>query len=282
MSEAQRFDTYIDSGKARSGLNLVELRRSKDLVYLLTKRDFVSKYKQSVLGPLWILITPILNSVVFAFVFGTLAGLSTDGLPRILFYLTGNTLWSLFSGSVATCANSFLQNRTLFSKVYFPRITVCVSSVLSSCINFAIQFVMLILFIVYYALSGIHIAFTPYVFLIPMLLTQCLLLGMGVGMLLSATTIKYRDFIQMISFGMTVWMYLTPVAYPLSVSNGTINTIMLINPMTSVIQNYRFALLGAGSFILWPWVGSLLLTLLLSLLGLKAFRHVERTVVDTL
>lgn len=282
MSEAQRFDTYIDSGKARSGLNLVELRRSKDLVYLLTKRDFVSKYKQSVLGPLWILITPILNSVVFAFVFGTLAGLSTDGLPRILFYLTGNTLWSLFSGSVTTCANSFLQNRTLFSKVYFPRITVCVSSVLSSCINFAIQFVMLILFIVYYALSGIHIAFTPYVFLIPMLLTQCLLLGMGVGMLLSATTIKYRDFIQMISFGMTVWMYLTPVAYPLSVSNGTINTIMLINPMTSVIQNYRFALLGAGSFILWPWVGSLLLTLLLSLLGLKAFRHVERTVVDTL
>lgn len=282
MSEAQRFDTYIDSGKARSGLNLVELRRSKDLVYLLTKRDFVSKYKQSVLGPLWILITPILNSVVFAFVFGTLAGLSTDGLPRILFYLTGNTLWSLFSGSVATCANSFLQNRTLFSKVYFPRITVCVSSVLSSCINFAIQFVMLILFIVYYALSGIHIAVTPYVFLIPMLLTQCLLLGMGVGMLLSATTIKYRDFIQMISFGMTVWMYLTPVAYPLSVSNGTINTIMLINPMTSVIQNYRFALLGAGSFILWPWVGSLLLTLLLSLLGLKAFRHVERTVVDTL
>ena len=282
MSEAQRFDTYIDSGKARSGLNLVELRRSKDLVYLLTKRDFVSKYKQSVLGPLWILITPILNSVVFAFVFGTLAGLSTDGLPRILFYLTGNTLWSLFSGSVTTCANSFLQNRTLFSKVYFPRITVCVSSVLSSCINFAIQFVMLILFIVYYALSGIHIAFTPYVFLIPMLLTQCLLLGMGVGMLLSATTIKYRDFIQMISFGMTVWMYLTPVAYPLSVSNGTIYTIMLINPMTSVIQNFRFALLGAGSFILWPWVGSLLLTLLLALLGLKAFRHVERTVVDTL
>lgn len=282
MLEAQYFDTYIDSSKSHSGITLAELRRNKDLIYLLTKRDFVSKYKQSVLGPLWMLISPILGSLVFAFVFGTLAGLSTDGLPRILFYMTGNTLWSLFSHSVTTCANSFIQNRTLFSKVYFPRVTVCISSVLSSCINFAIQFVMLILFMIYYAFKGVHIAITPYMLLIPLLLAQCLLLGIGVGMILSATTIKYRDFIQMIGFGMSAWLYLTPVAYPLSISTGTIHTIMLINPMTSVIQNYRFALLGSGSFLLWPWIGSLILTAAVVVLGLRTFHRVERTVVDTL
>lgn len=282
MQGKQSFDTFIQGGKARFRFNLAELRHNRDLVYLLTRRDFVSSYKQSILGPLWMLVTPILNSLVFALVFGKLAGLSTDNLPRILFYLTGNTLWALFSTCVTRSANAFLGNNTLFSKVYFPRLAINISTVLSAFINFMIQFVMLVLFILYYRLTGVPIPFTPYLLLVPALVLQCLLLGMGTGMILSATTIKYRDLVQMIGFGMTVWMYLTPVAYPLSISSGTLHTLMLVNPMTAVIQNYRFALLGSGSFLFWPWMGSLALTFVILFLGLWSFRRVESTVIDTL
>lgn len=282
MAATEKYDTYIDSNHGRQRLNLGELRHSWDLIYLMTTRDLISQYKQSILGPLWILIAPLLTSVMFSLVFGRLAGLSTDNLPRILFYLTGNTMWSLFSSCVTRSSSAFVTNRVLFSKVYFPRLSICVSNTLSSLITFIVQFAMLVLFIVYYLITGVDLHITLYALLAPVLLLQCLILGTGIGMILSSITIKYRDVMQLIGFTMTVWMYLTPVAYPLSITSGKLYIVMLLNPMTSVVQNYRFALLGSGSFLLWPWIGSLLFSVAAFFFGIWCFRRVENTVVDTL
>lgn len=282
MQDQKTFDTWIVGTDQGLRLDLKDLLKCKSLIYLLTRKEFVSKYKQSILGPLWMFINPIVGSVVFALVFGTFAGLGTDGLPRILFYLSGNTFWSLFSTIVVASSNAFFTNRNLVSKVYFPRLAVFISTAVSGCIIFAIQFVMLCGFIVYYNVTGTATPFTPYLFLVPVLVLQNVLLGLGVGMTLSSLTIKYRDFVQMISFGISLWMYLTPVAYPLSVSSGKLYTLMLFNPMTSIIQNYRFSLLGSGSFLLLPWIISLVITVVMLLVGLWSFRRVERTVIDIL
>jgi lipopolysaccharide transport system permease protein len=262
-------------------LRLGELWRYRDLIWLFVRRDFVAFYKQTILGPLWYLIQPIITTLVFTVIFGNIAKLSTDGLPPFLFYLAGNTIWSYFSASLLSTSNTFTQNVGIFGKVYFPRLAIPISIIFSNFISFSIRFGVFLVFLLYFKLTGVAIYLTWWIMLLPVLLLLMAGQGLGLGIIISSLTTKYRDLQQLLSFGVTLLMYISPVIYPLSTAQGVWRWLILANPMTPVIETFRLAFLGTSSLDPIYLCYTAAFTLVALLIGILIFNHVEATFMDT-
>lgn len=263
-------------------LQFRDLWRYRDLVMLFVRRDFVAQFKQTILGSSWFVIQPLLTTIVFAVVFGNLAGLSTDHLPKMLFYFSGNVVWLYFSNVLTASANTFVGNAHLFGKVYFPRLAVPLSLTISNLIKFGLQVGFFLVFWLYYALMGTGIRMTPASFLFPVLVLIMAGQALGVGILFSAMTTKYRDLRFLLEFGVRLAMYATPVIFPLSsITGGRLRLVLLANPMTPVIEVFRLGFLGQGT-LNWGWLAYSAGFAIVSLLvGVVAFNRVERTFMDT-
>jgi len=273
--------THISAKHSLFDLKLKEFWQYRDLVWLFTRRSFMVSYMQTILGPLWLFINPLLTSITYVVLFGNIAKLSTDGVPQLLFYLSGNAVWTFFSGCVTTNASTFTNNAYLFGKVYFPRLVMPVSNVLSKLILFGIQMLMVLVLLLWYTVRGTVAPLWKYWLLLPVLLIWLGVLGMGVGIIISSLTTKYRDLHVLVEFGMSLWMYATPVVYPLSTVNAGLRRILLLNPVTPVVELYRRILLGVGQVDGTYLLYSLLVTLVIALAGVLIFTHVERTFMDT-
>ena len=262
-------------------LRLGELWHYRDLVGLFVRRDFVSVYKQTILGPLWYLIQPLITTIMFTVVFCKIANLPTDGLPQFLFYMAGTVIWSYFAECLNKTSVTFIQNAHLFGKVYFPRLAVPVSVLLSNLITFIIQFGFLLIFMVYFALRGSSVRPNLWLLSLPLLILLMAGLGLGFGIIVSSLTTKYRDLRFLVTFGVQLLMYATPVIYPISTIPAQYQTLLLINPMTPVVECFRYALLGAGTvnplFLLYS-SGFIVAVLIV---GALIFNRVEATFMDT-
>ena len=274
--------TRISSQRNWRDLRLKEVWQYRDLILIITKRGFQLTYKQTVLGPLWLILRPFITSVVYSIVFGHIAGIQTAGVPGLLFYLASTGIWNFFSACVTGNASVFTANAYLFGKVYFPRLTVPVSQVLSALIQFAIQAIMVLLLLVYYTVKGIlHPVLWTWIFIPPILLILGIM-GMGTGIIISSMTTKYRDLSILVGFGMNLWMFCTPVVYPLSeVPMGWLHTLVQANPVTPLIELYRHILLGEGKIIPVACLWSFFFTLIVAFAGMLIFNRVERTFMDT-
>ena len=263
-------------------LKLREVWRYRDLIALFVKRNFVVSYKQTILGPAWIFLMPLFSSLVQAFVFGGIAGIATDGIPMLLFYLFSNAVWGFFATCLTSNANTFTDNAYVFGKVYFPRLTTPISNIFSAVIRFGIQMVLVLAFMAYFLIRGeVHPNWGAW----PVILVELLhlgILGMGCGIIISSLTTKYRDLIVLIDFGVSAWMYLTPVVYPLStIGQEWMKTALMVNPVTMPLEVMRCAVLGKGVFH-WGFYGlSWAITLLVAFTGIVIFNKVERTFMDT-
>lgn len=273
--------SIITSKKEFLNLNFKELFQYKDLLFLFVKRDFISVYKQTILGPLWFFIQPVFTTLIFTVVFGRFAGLSTDGAPQFLFYLSGITCWNYFSDSLIKTSNTFIENQNIFGKVYFPRIITPLSIVISSLIKFGIQFLLFVFFYLYYVFfTDSKIEINAYVLLFPYILLLMAVLGLGLGMIISSLTTKYRDLRFLIQFGVQLWMYATPIIYPLSSLDGNHKTIALINPMTSIIETFKYGFMGHGTFEWLYLIYSSLIAFMLLVIGLIIFSRTEKNFMD--
>ena len=266
-------------------LHLSELAHYKDLIFLFVKRNFVSLYKQTVLGPAWAVIQPLLTTVVFSLIFGTIAGLAADGVPSFIFYLTANVIWAYFSTCLTTTSDTFIANSSILGKVYFPRLVMPISTVLSKLIDFAIQFSFMVIFVIYFAVTK-QIHPNWYVLMTPVVLLQLAMLSLGVGVIISAATTKYRDLRMLVSFGVQLWMYATPVAYDMfSITGfapgGKYYGLIMCNPVTPIVNMFRYAFLGIGQ-IDWLYYGiSWIVTIVVLFIGVVMFSRVEKTFMDT-
>lgn len=262
-------------------LRLRELWSGRELVGLFVWRDFVSLYKQTILGPLWYVIQPLATTIVFTVIFGRIAKLPTDGMPQFLFYMAGTVVWSYFSTCLTKTSQTFLANAAVFGKVYFPRLTVPISLVLSSMIGFVIQFLLFCGFLVYFVVAGSAAQPNAYALLLPVLVILMAGMGLGFGIVVSALTIRYRDLQYLVAFGMSLAMYLTPVVYPLSSVHGKLRLLVLANPMTSIVETFRRGFLGVGDATWLMLAYSAVFTAVLLLIGSLLFHRVERTFMDT-
>ena len=263
-----------------------EVLEYKDLIFLLARRNLSVKYKQTVLGPLWLVIMPVISALVSTFVFGGIAGLEnqTGGVPYFVFYFSAFTLWAYFSACITDTATTFSGNATLFRKVWFPRAVVPLSDILSELLRFAVQFVLLLIIMLISALA-FGAKYSPawgLLWLLPLILVQSALLALGVGLLLSALTAKYRDLSSLVPLGVDAWKYLTPVVYTASSLTGWVRTFCLVNPMGAGVEAFRYILLGTGGSVEWVFLAiGLAETLVVLGAGLLLFHRVERTFVDT-
>jgi len=262
-------------------LHLSDIWRYRDLTMLFVWRDFVAEYKQTILGPLWYLIQPLFSTIVFTIVFGKVAKIPTDGLPPFLFYMAGVTCWNYFAECLTRTSGTFITNAGLFGKVYFPRLTVPLSIVISNILKFGIQFLFFIGFLLYFMINGAPIRPNCWIFLMPYLLLLMAGLGLGAGIIISALTTKYRDLQYLVTFGVQLLMYATPIVYPLSVVPEKYKWLALANPMAPIIETFRYAFLGSGSFNVTYLIYSTITTLILLLLGVILFNRVEKTFMDT-
>ena len=267
MQTSETWDIEITPDRKWYELNLKEVFKYKDLIFLFVKRSFSSQYKQTILGPLWFIINPLITSFISTIIFGNIAGIESEGIPYFLFYLTGYTLWNYFSSCVTETAATFTTNANVMGKVYFPRLTMPIASVIFAAINMLIVFVMSIVALGIYVVQGVSISPNWTLVLIPVYMLQTAALGLGIGIIISSLTTKYRDLNILVSFGLSLWMYLTPVVYPMSEVGGLLNTIIMINPMSSIINNFKYALLGCGTFEMGFWLLSLVITLVIDLIG---------------
>lgn len=274
--------THITSRHRLIDLNLREVWQYRDLIFLFTKRSFVITYKQTILGPAWIFLNPLISSIVYAFVFGGIAGISTDGIPQMLFYLCSNAIWIYFSSGLTKNANVFANNANVFGKVYFPRLTMPIANVLEAVVQFGVQMLLVLLFLIYYLIAG-SVAPNWWAWLfIPVVLVHLGLLSLGCGIIISSLTTKYRDLSILVTFGIQLWMYATPIVYPISqLADGTMKTILMINPVTAPVELFRYAVLGQGSFSWFSYGMSWVITVLVVLAGIMIFNHVEKTFMDT-
>lgn len=274
------------TSEKKTSFNFKEIWQYRDLISLLIKREFVSKYKQTILGPAWAVIQPLLTTVVFTFVFGNMAGLANTGaVPTFLFYMCGNVAWQFFSGCLNETSNTFIANSATMGKVYFPRLCMPISTMLSQLISFGIQSVMFLVFLVIYLfIPGYEIGINWFALMSPLLVLQMGMLGLGCGIIISACTTKYRDLRFLVGFGVSLWMYGTPVAYSLDVfGTGTLSVILRLNPMTPIIEMLRYGFLGsdAGSINWMYYAISWVVTLVILTIGILQFNKVERTFMDT-
>lgn len=267
-------------------LPIRELLRYKDLIFLFVKRNFISLYKQTVLGPAWAVIQPFLTTVVFSLVFGSIAGLAPGGVPSFIFYLSGNVIWGYFSACLTQTSDTFIANSGILGKVYFPRLVMPVSTVLSKLIDFAIQFAFMLIFVVIYTLTNAGVHPNWYMLMTPVLILQLAMLSLGCGVIISAATTKYRDLRMLVTFGVQLWMYASPIAYDMF-SMGAFAPgskyygLYMLNPVTPVVNVFRYGFLGIGQ-IDWLYYGiGWITTVVLLFLGVLLFSRVEKTFMDT-
>lgn len=276
------YHTHISAKHKWLALNLKEVWQYRDLIVLFTKRNFIVSYKQTILGPAWLFLTPLLSSIVQAFVFGKIAGIGTDGVPTYLFYLCSNAIWAYFASCLNNNANTFTDNANVFGKVYFPRLVTPISNVISTVVRFGIQMILVLCFLIYFLIRGAVAPHWAAWLMIPVELLHMGVLGMGCGIIISSMTTKYRDLTVLVSFGVQLWMYLTPVVYPLStVTEGWMRTALCINPVTSSVELMRYAILGQGTLNWGYYALSWVLTALVAVIGIMIFNKVERTFMDT-
>ena len=277
----ESWDLIISPTRKWWDFRIKELWEYRDLIVLFVKRDFIATYKQTILGPLWYLINPILNTVVFTFIFNNIAGLSTDETPPFLFYMTGTVVWSYFSNVLITTSNTFVGNEGIFGKVYFPRMTVPVSLVFSGLVKFIIQYFLFLIFLFYFMVQGSSIRPNLWVLATPVLILIMAGFGLGAGVIVSALTTKYRDLQGLVPIGTQLMMYLTPIIYPVSSIPDKYRPILFLNPLTSVFETLRYAYLGSGTLDLNSLVYSLIFMVGLLMVGTALFNRVEATFMDT-
>ena len=282
ISQAEEnWDTIIEPRSSTLSLNLKELWRYRDLLLMFVKRDIITIYKQTVLGPVWYIVQPIMTTAVYILVFGNIAKISTDGLPQVLFYLSGIIIWSYFANTFNTTSQTFKSGKDIFGKVYFPRLIMPLSKVTSGLIRFGIQFVFFVSVYTYFILNDFDISPNYALAYFPLFILTMAGLGLGFGLIFSAMTAKYRDLTFLIQFGVQLLMYATPVIYPVSTIPEKYKLYILANPMTPIVEGFRYALLGAGSFDIYHLLYSLAVTGIILLLGIFIFNKTERTFMDT-
>lgn len=281
MEQDNNWNLEIKPKRNLLDVNLKEIWQYKDLIFLFVRRDFVAKYKQTILGPLWFIVQPLLTTIMFTIVFGNIAGISTDGLPKTLFYLSGITAWNYFANSLKATSNTFVANAGIFGKVYFPRLTMPISTVISGLIQFAIQFSFLLAFMIYYWIIGAKFSPNIYLLLLPVLILMMAGLGLGFGIIISSLTTKYRDLTNLVAFGVQLWMYGTPIIYPLSKIPDKYKLYVILNPVTPIIETFRYSLLGRGVFQWWQLAYSFAFMIILLAIGIILFNKVEQTFMDT-
>jgi lipopolysaccharide transport system permease protein len=277
----KEWDLIIEPQSSLLELNLKDVWRYRDLLWLLVKRDFVSFYKQTILGPLWFFIQPLFTTIIFTFIFGKLAGLSTDGLPQPLFYMAGITAWNYFADCLTKTSMVFRDNANIFGKVYFPRLIMPLSIVVSNLVRFAVQMILFFMMLGYYAYYGANFHLNATVLLFPVLVLLMALLGLGLGLIITALTTKYRDLAFLITFGVQLMMYATTVIYPLSAAPSAYKWVIELNPMTGIIEAFRYGFLGEGSLTFQTLGYSVIFTLVSLFLGVIIFNKTEKTFVDT-
>lgn len=280
-SNFNKWDLVIDGKSPLIDLKFSELWSYRDLLLMFVKRDFVSFYKQTILGPLWFFIQPLFTTIIFTFVFGNLAGLSTDGLPQPLFYLAGITAWNYFGDCITKTSTVFKDNANIFGKVYFPRLIMPLSIVISNLLRFGVQLMLFFGLMLYFALNGADFHVTSALFFIPILVLMMALLGLGLGLIITAMTTKYRDLSFLVTFGVQLLMYMTTVIYPLTAAPEKYKWIIELNPMTAIIETFRYAFLGQGSVSAAALGYSGTVTLAILLFGVLIFNKTERNFVDT-
>lgn len=289
MTEAPKFKTTITSDHRLFDLHLKETLQYRDLIFLFVKRDFTAKYKQTILGPAWALIQPLLTTVVFTIIFGRLAKLTTADvagdfvIPGFLFYMISNICWSYFSGTLEATSNTFLANRATMGKVYYPRLVSPISTAFSNLISFVIQLVMFLVIWAFFLIrGGTSIRVSPMLLLIPLLVVQMIVLSVGCGIIISAITTKYRDLAMLVGFGLQLWHYACPIAYGLQLVPAKWLGLYMLNPVTSIITTFRYAVFGFGYFNLTYYLLSWGVSIVVFVIGLILFSRIERTFMDTI
>lgn len=285
MNNVEDWTLIIEPKSKLLSLNLKEIWRYKDLLEMYIKRDIVTFYKQTILGPLWFFIQPIFTTIVYMFVFGGLAGIPTDGIPQALFYLSGITLWNYFSETLTKTSDTFLQNQAIFGKVYFPRLIAPLSITLTGLIKMFIQFGLFAIVYIWFIIKGVDVKPNIYALLFPLLLLILANLSLGFGIIISSLTTKYRDLKFLIQFAVQLWMFATPVIYPLSVMEGSWRKYIWIiqaNPVTAVMETFKYGFLGQGTFSWFSLSYSFLFSLVLLFLGIIVFNKVERSFMDVI
>ncbi|HRI83897.1 MAG TPA: ABC transporter permease [Ignavibacteria bacterium] len=262
--------------------HLKDVWRYRDLLMMFVRRDFVAVYKQTILGPFWFFLQPILTTITFTVVFGNIARISTDGIPPLLFYMSGIVSWGYFSDCLTRTSSTFVSNANIFGKVYFPRLVSPLSNIISLLMKFGIQLFLFTCFLIYYLMNGsVNVNPNMYILMTPYLLILMAGLGLGFGIIVSSLTTKYRDFSFLVSFGVQLLMYATPVIYPLSALPEKYKWIVLANPMTAIIDTFRFAFLGAGTFDPGNLIYSTIFMIVTLSIGILIFNRVEKTFMDT-
>jgi lipopolysaccharide transport system permease protein len=277
----KEWDLVIEPQSSLFDLHLKDVWRYRDLLWLLVKRDFVSFYKQTILGPLWFFIQPLFTTIIFTFIFGNLAGLSTDGLPQPLFYMAGITAWNYFADCLTKTSTVFRDNAQIFGKVYFPRLIMPLSIVVSNLVRFGVQFLLFVLMMLYYYFHHANFHITTAIVLFPLLVLLMALLGLGLGLIITALTTKYRDLAFLISFGVQLMMYATTVIYPLSAAPPKYKFLIGLNPMTGIIEAFRYGFLGRGVISFNTLGYAIIVTVVSLVLGVIIFNKTEKTFVDT-
>ena len=286
-SKTEKWTTVIRPHTGWFDINLKEVWDYRDLILLFVKRNFIITYKQTILGPLWVVVSPLITSVIFTVVFGNIAGLAESGVPSFLFYMAGNAIWSFFASCITGTANTFVTNAGLFGKVYFPRLTMPISQVVISFINLLIQMLMFFCFWVWFYFFGQEygtVQMNLWVLALPAVLLLVMVMGLGVGIIVSSLTTKYRDLAIVVSFGVQLWMYATPVVYSMSeIAAGSprLLVLMRLNPMTEPVQVFRYALLGCGEISPAWLLYSAVVALVTLVAGVVLFSRVEKTFMDT-
>ena len=280
LQDNEKWDLVLQPKSKLLDLKIRELIRYRDLVLLFIKRDFTTAYKQTILGPLWYIVQPLVSTVMYTFIFGNLAEIGTDGVPYLLFYFAGTMLWTYFTGTLNSASSVFTSNSGLFGKIYFPRLTVPISTTVGHIIKLGIQFACLLVFYVYYLIVGANVNPSWWILAFPLLIIWIGLLGCGIGMVISALTTKYRDLNQLLSFGLSLAMYATPIVYPLSEAPANLAWVFYINPMSAPVELFRIWFYGAGSVPTPMIFLSLGMTAVFFFFGLVLFNRNERTFVD--
>jgi len=276
----ENWDVVITAKNKLFNLNLKELRDYKDLVKLMIRREFVSVYKQTIFGPLWFVFQPLMSTFLYMFVFGNIAQMGTDNIPQALFYFSGTMLWTFFATTLQKCSDTFINNAGLFGKVYFPRFTMPIAYVANAFFTLLIQFGFMMIFYFYYLARGVTFAVPWWIVMTPVYILQLGLLGIGIGIMISAWTTKYHDLRNLVSFGLSLLMYATPVVYPVSSIPIRWKLLFQINPVTPAIEMFRYSLFGKGSLDVKMWIYSLVASIVLFFLGLVIFNYNEQTFVD--
>lgn len=281
-SENEYWDLVIEGNSSLFDLKLKDVWRYRDLLLMFVKRDFISSFKQTILGPLWFFIQPLLTTITFTFIFGNLAGISSDGLPKPLFYMAGITAWNYFADCLNKTSTVFSANAGIFGKVYFPRLIMPLSIVVSNLMRFGVQMLMFVGLIVYYKLIGATFELNSTVLLFPFLVLLMALLGLGLGMIITSLTTKYKDLQFLLQFGITLLMYATTVIYPLSAAPEKYKKWIELNPMTGIIEAFRHSFLGKGEFSAWSIGYSSIVTVIILIFGIIIFNRTERSFIDTI